>query len=91
MRCLISYDVSEDRRRQRVVKRLLKGAHRIQYSVFEGDLPSGVWDSLWRDLQGLIDPQTDSLLLVPLCEPCERGRRFYGVGRRVEVPDVQIV
>ena len=42
MRCLVSYDISSEKRRRRVVKRLQPCAHRVQYRVFEGEPEEGV-------------------------------------------------
>lgn len=86
MRTLISYDIADDKRRYRVVKRLKRCAVRLQFSVFEGEFEEGARERLWRDLQKLIKPEEDGLLMLGVCEGCEGGRREAGTTgwRRVE-------
>lgn len=83
MRAIISYDISSDKRRRKVVKRLKRCAMRVQFSVFEGDLTATGWDRVWRDLNELINPALDGLMLVYLCGGCGQKRRESGTtGRR---------
>ena len=53
MRCLVSYDIADNGRRRRVVKRLERCAVRVQYSVFIGDLSEREWGGVWADLTHL--------------------------------------
>ena len=82
MRCLICYDVSCDKRRRLIVKRLQRCAHRVQFSVFEGTLQPAAWERVWVDLLKIINPRLDGLLLVPICGRCQGGRREAGVTLR---------
>lgn len=91
MRYLISYDIAEDRRRYRVVKRLKQCARRLQYSVFEGDLTDAASRRLWRDLLTLIDPEKDGLLLVSLCQGCQARRLQAGSTGFVEIEEDVVV
>lgn len=87
MRYLISYDVADNRRRYRVVKRLKRCAVRLQYSVFEGELTEAASERLWRDLQKLIKAEEDGLLMVGLCGGCAGARREAGTTGWVRVED----
>lgn len=82
MRCLICYDVADDKRRRLIVKRLSRCAHRVQFSVFEGRLDPSAWDKVWRDLLEIIEPRVDGLLLVPVCGRCQGARREAGTSSR---------
>lgn len=71
MYTVITYDISDDRARYRVVKRLKDTAQRVQLSVFESDgLNEASFLRLQSDLLGLIDPETDSLRYHRLCRAC---------------------
>ncbi len=87
MRYLISYDISDDRRRRRVVKRLERCAQRVQYSVFEGEFRGAAVARLWSDLLDLIEPEVDGLMLVPVCSTCNRGRLEAGTTVRYDDED----
>jgi CRISPR-associated protein Cas2 len=80
MMVLVTYDVrtSEpggERRLRRVAKACRDFGQRVQYSVFEVEVDPAQWTKLKASLEGLIDPQHDSL-------------RYYFLGanwqRRVE-------
>jgi len=80
MLVLVSYDVStttpEGRARLRkVAKRCLNHGQRVQNSVFECVLEPAQWTELKHELEGIINPEEDSL-------------RYYYLGanwrRRVE-------
>ncbi len=90
-RRIISYDIRDDKRRRQVVKRLQQCAHRVQYSVFEGRLRKGRWERLWEDLLAIIDEESDSLMMIPICERCQTKRHRGGASEDVDVGDVIIV
>lgn len=80
MMVLVSYDVStatpEGRSRlRRIAKKCLDRGQRVQNSVFECNVTPAEWADLKHELEGIYDPEEDSL-------------RFYFLGknwrRRVE-------
>jgi CRISPR-associated protein Cas2 len=80
MLVLVTYDVSTSEpggagRLRRVAKACRDFGQRVQYSVFEIEVDPAQWTALKATLQGLIEPEHDSL-------------RFYYLGtnwrRRVE-------
>ena len=80
MMVLVSYDVSTvDKRGQarlrRVAKTCLDYGQRVQNSVFECEVDPAQWTRMKDELEGIVDPETDSL-------------RYYFLGshwqRRVE-------
>ncbi len=92
-RVLVAYDVPSDRRRGRVAKTLLKYGDRIQYSVFVVDSAPAKLMRLREELNGIVDPDEDSILL------CDVGRlasvddkRFTYVGlTRTITPDGPLI
>ncbi|MGO1593855.1 MAG: CRISPR-associated endonuclease Cas2 [Ancrocorticia sp.] len=62
-RLLIAYDVDDDRRRTRLSNMLKSYGDRIQYSVFIIDCAATRRLDLENDLQILMDPECDSVLI----------------------------
>lgn len=75
---IISYDISENRRRARVSKVLLGFGERVQESVFECFLDVAQRQMLRERLAKLIKPEEDNVRIYHLCERC--GRRVEAIG-----------
>ena len=76
MRYVVCYDVPDDKRRLRLAKCLDGYGDRVQYSVFEAVLDRSLFDKMIADIQGLIDAETDRVVVYALCAACA-GRRVY--------------
>ncbi|MDD5392727.1 MAG: CRISPR-associated endonuclease Cas2 [Thiothrix sp.] len=61
---VIAYDIVENSRRRQVHRCLKAWGLASQYSLFECQLGSREAEELFLQLSGLIDPQTDSLMLA---------------------------
>ncbi len=74
------YDISDDRVRARVAK-LCKGVglERVQKSAFLGKLPANRIDELTLQCGQLIDVETDSVYLFPLCRDDFRRVKTLGL------------
>lgn len=85
-RYLVAYDIREDRR-LRAVHRTMKGyGWSMQYSVFVCDLDVMELLDMKTDIAAIIDHAADSIAVVDLGIPEERGRRcfdFMGVAPRL--------
>ena len=76
---LLSYDITDDKRRRRVVKLLEGAARRVQYSVFETFMTEGELAALISaSLPFIIADEGDSLLVYRLCGSCAPQRRAWG-------------
>jgi CRISPR-associated protein Cas2 len=69
---VISYDISEDRRRTQIHKALKSYGQWMQYSLFECTLTEMQKVRLWNRLDQLIEPASDNIRLYHLCESCAR-------------------
>lgn len=78
MRMVFSYDVSDDRRRARLAKRLKDHLVRVQYSVFEGDVTPPDEDRLVRLIHQELSLDVDSVRIYPLCRGCAGAMRLFG-------------
>jgi CRISPR-associated protein Cas2 len=83
---LISYDISDDKARQRVYNILKDYGKRVQYSVFECHLDERQYQLLRTCLLEKLD-DTDSLRWYPLCVWCGAAVFFQGVGLPAEDED----
>lgn len=70
---VISYDITDDKRRSRIFKALKNFGQWMQYSIFECDLDKANLLRLKDRLDRLIDAQAgDSIRFYFLCETCKR-------------------
>jgi len=85
-RYLVCYDIPDDRRRNRIAKKLESYGDRIQYSVFVVDVKPARLVRLRSDLRTLIIPSEDSILLCdlgPLTSDWDGRFGFIGVDRPI--------
>jgi CRISPR-associated protein Cas2 len=76
---LLCYDVSDDRRRDRLARCLQEYGERVQESVFELSVPRVRLDEAIRRARHLIDARSDSLRVYRLCRVCSTKITEYGV------------
>lgn len=74
---IVSYDIGEDRRRNKVFKLLKDRGQWIQYSVFEVDCEDKDWLLLEFQLRGLLN-EGDSLCVYSLCHSCIKRAYYTG-------------
>jgi CRISPR-associated protein Cas2 len=76
MRCLVVYDISDDRARAKVADICQDyGLSRIQYSAFVGDISRSHQDELLQKVRRRLGKLESRVVLFPLCEPDFRARR----------------
>lgn len=85
MRWVLCYDVTDDKRRARLFKKLKGFLRPVQKSVFEGLLPVPRRRELERSVLKAIDPEVDSVRLYPMCAHC--AERMILLGSSAPVPD----
>lgn len=84
MRFVICYDVTDDRRRERMAAALLDFGRRVQESVFMATLDEELFGRMMRRLEQIADVATDTVHVLPLCAACEGKVRRLG---RAEMPE----
>ncbi len=88
---LISYDISEDRTRTKLAKRLKDFGQRAQYSVFEAQITPAELSKLCKILARVTLEERDSIRLYKLCKPCTKNVEIWGSGELAEDPDFVII
>jgi CRISPR-associated protein Cas2 len=73
MYLVISYDISDDKRRTKIHKALTSYGQWMQFSLFECHLSEAEYARLRNRLNKLIKPERDSVRFYSLCECC-RGK-----------------
>ena len=67
---VVAYDVSNDRRRAKVVKILEQVGVRVNFSVFECVITEKQYESLRKELLLIISLKEDSVVYYPICMNC---------------------
>ena len=89
---LITYDISDDRRRTKVAKILEDFGDRVQYSVFEMELERlEQLAKMQSRLAKAIDQETDSVRIYFLCQGCRAKVVILGQGEVYRDEEVYIV
>jgi CRISPR-associated protein Cas2 len=77
----VIYDITKDRTRVKVAKRCLNfGLYRVQRSVFLGDLEPNRIDEILLFSEEMLDKETDSVYIFPMCRPDFDRVRIVGQG-----------
>ncbi len=77
---LITYDITDNKRLNRMHKLLKNYGIPVQYSVFECDLePAKVEEARLLALE-IMDPEEDGLLIYPVCRDCRNKVQISGQG-----------
>jgi CRISPR-associated protein Cas2 len=78
MKCLLVYDIPDDRTRTKVADFCLDyGLDRIQYSSFLGDLPRMHQEELLLKIKKRMGKQPGNVQLFPICDRDWRRRIVY--------------
>lgn len=91
MHLLIAYDIADNRRRNRLAKGLCGFLERVQFSVFEGEIPDQRLEKLLTLIDTEIDPVEDSVRIYRLCKRCELALEIKGLGEFAEAMGDEIV
>ena len=72
MLVLVAYDISENKSRNNLIKRLRYfGLYRIQKSLFAGNLTIRERFNLIDDLEIFLSSERDNVMVFPVCESCK--------------------
>lgn len=82
---MISYDISDDSKRNKVSDLLKNYGQRVQYSVFECRLDDKTFDKLLITLKTFVD-SNDSIRVYQICEDCLKKVIIIGRAKVLEEP-----
>jgi CRISPR-associated protein Cas2 len=87
---VVSYDIPDDRKRDRVSKTLLDFGTRVQYSVFECILDNKLLEKMTAKLSRIISDE-DNVRIYALCAKCEGVAKVLGKGEVTKDENVFIL
>lgn len=88
---VIAYDVASTRRRNKVVKAVIKYGGRINLSVFECMLTDSQLAALEKELEKLIAPETDQIAIYLLCLDCYARIKYLPVRKTSHNEPITVV
>lgn len=88
---LISYDITDNKRRNKICNTLKNYGTRVQFSVFECLLENKDLIRLKSRLLKLIKEDEDKLRIYQLCESCKKNILTYGSVKVTDDKEVYIV
>jgi CRISPR-associated protein Cas2 len=75
---IIAYDITDGERLRKVSQICLDYGIRIQYSIFQFDLNENLTNKFINELKAIIDPQSDKIMIVPICKKCKDSILYMG-------------
>jgi len=88
---VVSYDIANDKRRNKIARTMEDYGTRVQYSVFEVNLKPSQVDKMRADLVKIVDEKVDSIRFYRLCQACYRQIQVLGVGQAAEAPPEALI
>ena len=88
---VISYDIPDDQRRNRLAKVLKGFGTRVQYSVFEAHLTQSQFEQMKQAVARLIDTAKDSVRYYALCSACTTRIEMPALGDVTSNPKTIVV
>ena len=88
---LICYDIADPKRLRKVAKILEGHGIRTQYSVFQCDLPSDLYNELVNRLRSYMDETKDRLYCYPVCGKCIKKSITQGTGELMRLKSFEIL
>lgn len=88
---VLTYDITDDRRRSKIAKSCEAVAQRVQGSVFEGYFTPAELERLLKKVDRRFKADEDSLRIYPLCEECRKKIKARGVGQVTQPPKAVIL
>lgn len=88
---VVSYDISDDKRRVRLAKIMEDYLTRVQYSVFEGEIDDKHYQEMAKRLKKVIALAEDSVRVYHLCEACLNRTEIIGTGHLTKDPEVYMI
>lgn len=88
---IVSYDIPDDKRRNKIARLLLDYGTRVQYSVFECQLEPKHYQEMRRKLGKLVVDKEDSIRFYQLCRDCLANVEIVGRGGLTQDAELYIV
>lgn len=87
---VVAYDITQNRRRNKIAKILEQYGHRINLSVFECVLTTAQFYKIQENIATIIDIKTDKVMYYTLCIDCYTKIVKYPSLKREEIQKIVI-
>ena len=84
MHYTIAYDITDDKRRNKVAKILKDFGKRVQYSVFECNVDRQAFLRLQNRLEKAMNMSEDTITFYYLCAACEKQIERIGLNKGLD-------
>ena len=91
MYVMVSYDIVDDKIRNKVMKFLKDYGTRVQYSVFECDINEEQFNKMKKGVEEFIDKKRDRVRYYPICKACLKRVVISGWGEIKEDEGFEII
>lgn len=91
MHIVFCYDISDDKRRTRLRKTLLRFGTPVQWSVFECDLSEPQFAEMRKAVRAVISRKKDNIRYYQLCRECACRVETYGGEKLTEQRRLYVV
>lgn len=88
---VVTYDIPDDLRRNRLAKVLKDFGERVQWSVFECLLDNHLYDRMVQRIAETVEEAEDRVRIYQLCGSCLKVVKIVGLGELTYDPEVYIV
>lgn len=88
---VVSYDIVDNKKRNKVANILEDYGTRVQYSVFECNLTKKLLGKMMDEVLKYINVDEDSLRIYEICEGCKPKIKVYGKGKVTEDEEVIVL
>ena len=79
---VVAYDISNDKRRNKIAKCLQGYGERVNFSVFECMLKQRRFIRMKNDLKELVKHKEDNIRIYLLCKDCIKKAEIIGYGKQ---------
>lgn len=90
MRIIVAYDISDNKRRERLRKSLRQFGNPVQKSVFECDLTQRQIEKMERVIRAIISVSKDNVRYYKICNACAGEAEIFG-GKPLEKTQIAYV
>lgn len=91
MHVVFSYDITDNKRRERLRKTLLRFGLPVQYSVFECDLTQRQLEQMKKAVKAVIETSEDNVRYYLICGSCAKSVEVFGGKPLMEAKKLYVV
>ena len=91
MHIVVVYDISDNKRRERLRKTLLRFGNPVQYSVFECELSARQIEKMAKAICSVMSKTEDTVRYYQICKTCVRSVESFGGKPLTQTKNVYVI